>query len=50
MKGNYEIKKLYGSAGRGYESGGRICPFFVHLHYIRPHFHKIDEKIKLSFF
>jgi len=29
MKGNHEIKKLYGSAGRGYgkrvQGGGRIC-------------------------
>jgi len=25
MKGNYGIKKLYGGAGRGYGSGGRIC-------------------------
>jgi len=28
MKGSYEIKKLYGSAGRGYEGGGRICHHF----------------------
>jgi len=27
MKGNYGIKKLYRGAGRGYGSGGRICPF-----------------------
>jgi len=26
MKGSYGIKKLYGGAGRGYGSGGRICP------------------------
>jgi len=25
MKGSHGIKKLYGSAGRGYGSGGRIC-------------------------
>jgi len=25
MKGSYEIKKLYGGAGRGYGGGGRIC-------------------------
>jgi len=25
MKGSHEIKKLYGSAGRGYEGGGRVC-------------------------
>jgi len=25
MKGSYGIKKLYGGAGRGYGSGGRIC-------------------------
>jgi len=27
MKGSYRIKKLYGSAGRGYGGGGRICPY-----------------------
>jgi len=26
MKGSYEIKKLYGGAGRGYGGGRRICP------------------------
>jgi len=26
MKGSYEIKKLYGGAGREYGGGGRICP------------------------
>jgi len=26
MKGSHEIKKLYGSAGRGYRGAGRICP------------------------
>jgi len=25
MKGSYGIKKLYGSAGRRYGAGGRIC-------------------------
>jgi len=25
MKGSHGIKKLYGGAGRGYGSGGRIC-------------------------
>jgi len=25
MKGSHGIKKLYGSAGRGYGGGGRIC-------------------------
>ena len=25
MKGSREMKKLYGSAGREYGSGGRIC-------------------------
>jgi len=25
MKDNYEIKKLYEGAGRGYGGGGRIC-------------------------
>jgi len=25
MKNSYKIKKLYGSAGRGYGGGGRIC-------------------------
>ena len=31
MKDNYGIKKLYGGAGRGYGSGGRICPFKNHI-------------------
>jgi len=32
MKGSYEIKKLYGGAGRGYGGGGRIClNFFVSI-------------------
>jgi len=29
MKGSYGIKKLYGSAGKGYGGGGRICPSFA---------------------
>jgi len=28
MKGSHGIKKLYGSAGRRYGGGGRICPKF----------------------
>jgi len=32
MKDSYGIKKLYGSVGRGYRDGGRICPFLRSLH------------------
>jgi len=31
MKDSYEIKKLYGGAGRGYGGGGRICPLSIGL-------------------
>jgi len=29
MKDSYRIKSLYGSAGRGYGGGGRICQISI---------------------